>query len=183
MEMKPELDPRRPIVEVMARLGRETQLHLDERERHFKITDGVIIGISVILIVLAIFNVYYVRVLYTDLDRIVNNMDLMLGNLGKVDDDMSVIAERITAFDGHIRHMASITTHVTNVTGQLPGMNDNMRSMAANMALIERDMADLSLAVHSITPSMMQMTNNMAVMRYNVHEIARPMGSMNPIMP
>ena len=35
-------DPRRAIVEVMARVGRETQYHLDERERHFRITDGVI---------------------------------------------------------------------------------------------------------------------------------------------
>jgi len=183
MDIPPELDPRRPIVEVMARLGRETQLHLDERERHFKITDGVIIGISVVLIILAIFNVYYVRVLYTDLDKIVENMDLMLTNLGKVDEDMVVVAERVDAFDRHVSHMASITSHVTSVTGQLPQMNDNMRSMSANMALVERDMVHLSRAVHSITPSMMQMTNNMAVMRHNVQEIAKPMGSMNPMMP
>ena len=32
-------DSRRGIVEVIARLGRETQLHLDERHRHFRITD------------------------------------------------------------------------------------------------------------------------------------------------
>lgn len=183
MDMDPELDPRRPIVEVMARLGRETQLHLDERERHFKITDGVIIGISVILIILAIFNVYYVRVLYTDLDKIVDNMELMLGNLERVDKDMVIVADHVDAFDKHITHMESITSHVTSVTTRLPPMRDNMQSMAVNMGVIEKDMVQLSQAVHSITPSMMQMTNNMAVMRHNVREIARPMGSMNPMMP
>ena len=183
MDMDPELDPRRPIVEVMARLGRETQLHLDERERHFKITDGVTIGISVVLIILAIFNVYYVRVLYTDLDRIVGNMELMLDNLTEVDQDMAVVAERVDAFDRHIGHMTSISAHVASVTGQLPPMDQEMGAMAANMRLIEQDMVNLSHAVHSITPSMKQMTNNMAVMRHNVQQIARPMGSMNPMMP
>ena len=183
VDMEPGVDPRRPIVEVMARLGRETQLHVDERERHFKITDGVIIAISVILIILAIFNVYYVRVLYTDLDRIVDNMELMLGNLNEVDEDMAMVADRVDAFDRHMKHMGSITSHVTSVTTRLPRMEANMQSMAANMAMVERDMVQLGRAVHSITPSMMQMTNNMAVMRHNVKEIAKPMGSMNPMMP
>ena len=61
------LDPRTPIVQVMARLGRETQLHLDERHRNFKITDKVILVISLLLVLLASVNVYYVRVLYRDL--------------------------------------------------------------------------------------------------------------------
>jgi len=183
MEMDPQLDPRRPIVEVMARLGRETQLHVDERERHFEITDAVTVGISMILIILAIFNVYNVHVLYTDLDKIVGNMEGMLENLDRVDKDMGIVADRVDAFDRHIAHMRNITSHVTSVTTRLPRMTANMTSMAANMAQIETDMSHLSLAVHSITPSMMQMTNNMAVMRHNVKEIADPMGSMNPLMP
>jgi len=183
VEMDPQLDPRRPIVEVMARLGRETQLHIDERERHFQITDAVIIGISVVLIILAVFNVYYVRVLYTDLDKIVASMDSMLGSLQRVDQDMVVVADRVQAFDAHLTHMHTITEHVGSVTGRLPLMREDMDAMAANMHLIDQDMAQLSQAVRTITPSMVHMTRSMAVMRHNVRQIAIPMGSMNPIMP
>ena len=68
-----DVDPRKPIVQVMARLGRETQLHLDERHRHFKVTDKVIMIISLLLVLLAFVNVYYVTVLYQDLNGIVGN--------------------------------------------------------------------------------------------------------------
>ena len=89
------VDPRSPIIQVMARLGRETQLHLDERHRHFKITDKVILVVSLLLVLLASVNVYYVRVLYRDLDGIVNNMDSMYRNLERVDFDMALIAQRV----------------------------------------------------------------------------------------
>ena len=70
-------DPRRGIVEVMARLGQATQYHIDERYRHFKITDVVIYVTSALLMVLAVFNIYYIRVLYTNLTGIVGNMASM----------------------------------------------------------------------------------------------------------
>lgn len=181
--MENRVDPRRPIVEVMARLGRETQLHLDERERHFQITDAVTVGISVLLIVLAIFNVYYVRVLYTDLDKIVYSMDSMLGSLKSVNDDMGEITARVEAFDSHMQHMGSIAGHMDSMVAQLPQMSADMDLMAASMHLIDSDMQHLAVAVRSITPSMVNMTNAMAVMRHNVRQIAIPMGSMNPVLP
>lgn len=183
MDMPPELDPRRPIVEVMARIGRETQLTIDEREQHFKITDTVIAAISVLLIILGVFNIYFVRVLYDDLDNIVATMESMVTKLNRVDKDMVAIADRIDAFDQHMQHMAPITGHVTSVTGRLPRMREDMVSMALNMQLINRDMVMLRGAVGSITPSMVQMTGNISLMRRDVHQISKPMGSLNPIMP
>lgn len=177
------VDPRRPIVEVMARLGRETQLHLDEREHHFKITDAVITAISVVLIILAIFNVYYVRVLYTDLENIVGTMQSMLTSLERVDEDMQVVAGHVAAFDRHITHMDAINAHVSAVTQRLPQMRADMDLMTADMAFIEADMHHLAGAVGSITPGMVRMTQSMALMRHNVRQIAKPMGSMNPVLP
>jgi len=75
-------DPRRAVIEVIARLGRETQLHIDERYRHFRITDSVILIISLLLVILAVFNVYYVRVLYQDLNGIVRTWTPCTGTSG-----------------------------------------------------------------------------------------------------
>ncbi len=183
MDMPPELDPRRPIVEVMARIGRETQLTIDEREQHFKITDTVIGAISVLLIILGVFNIYFVRVLYDDLDNIVATMESMVTKLERVDKDMVEIADRIDAFEKHMQHMAPITGYVTSVTRRLPRMREDMVSMALNMQLINQDMVMLRTAVGTITPSMLQMTGNISLMRRDVYQIAKPMGSLNPILP
>ena len=183
MDMPPHLDPRRPIIEVMARIGRETQLTIDEREHHFKITDAVIATISVLLIILAIFNVYFVRVLYQDLDSIVATMESMTHKLTRVDNDMAVVADQVDAFDRHMQHMTSITGHVEAVTTRLPKMREDMVSMALNMDFIRQDMSLLRDAVGSIAPSMAQMTRNISIMRHDVHQISKPMGSMNPVLP
>ena len=183
MDMPPELDPRRPIIEVMARIGRETQITLDEREQHFKITDAVIAAISILLIVLAVFNVYYVRVLYQDLGGIVDTMESMMNKLKRVDADMVTVADQVDAFDRHMQHMTSITKHVTAVSDRLPGMRKDMVDMALNMDLIHQDMSLLRGAVGSITPSMVQMTRTIGIMRHDVREISKPMGAMNPVLP
>ncbi len=184
MEMPPpELDPRRPIVEVMARIGRETQITFDEREYHFRITDTVIAVISILLIVLAVFNLYYVRVLYKDLDRIVGNMESMVSRLGQVDRDMNLIAGHVVSFQTHMQQMTPITGHMVQVTERLPGMREDMSSMADSMHQINQDMTRLQQAVGTIAPNMRQMTGNISSMRQDVRRIADPMGALNPVLP
>lgn len=179
----PRVDPRKPIVEVMARLGQATQLHIDERDRHFQVTDAVTMGVSMILIVLATFNVFHVYVLSQDLDAIVGNMESMLDNLERVDTDMGQVAGNIHSFERSLVHMESIKDHMTNMGAILPLIREDMDLMAASMQLIDTDMQELALAVGSITPKVNHMANHMGVMRHNVRQIARPMGSMNPFLP
>ena len=70
-------DSRETWIKVIGKLGRETQLHLDERYRSFQITDYIIHAVSILLAIIAIFNVYYVTVLYQNLNGIVENMESM----------------------------------------------------------------------------------------------------------
>jgi len=176
-------DPRRAIVEVMARLGRETQLHIDERHRHFKITDAVIVTISLLLVVLAVFNVYYVRVLYKDLDVTVRNMESMHQKLVDVEDDMTVITERFGRFDQHMTHMETINTTITSMASSLPKVREDMSLMAADMGIIDQDMALVRQAMVNIDQKMQHMTGGVSIMRTNVWQLAKPMGMMNSILP
>jgi len=176
-------DPRRAIVEVMARLGKETQLHLDERHRHFRITDAVIIIVSLLLVVVAIFNVYYVRELYTDMDGIVNNMDSMYGNLAVVDEDMVEISRSVEKFDTHLQHMQSIHENITNLAGTLPKVRINMGIIKQDMGLIGHDMGLLGNSMGTIDQRIHHMRQNMSVMRENMRQMANPMGALNPMMP
>ena len=176
-------DPRRAVVEVIARLGRETQLHLDERHRHFRITDGVIIAISLLLAILAVVNVYFVRVLYEDLDGIVSTMESMHNHLVDVDGDMSVITKHMASFDRHMNHMGPIEAHVSALADKLPivrahmhGISGDMQTMNQSMELVGRGMTVIDQRVHA-------MTGGVANMRENVRQIARPIGGMLPFMP
>ncbi len=176
-------DPRRPIIEVMAKLGRETQLHMDERSRHFRVTDAVTISVSIILTILAVFNVYFVWVLSKDLDGMVNSMDSMFSNLQVVDKDMAVIADTIDRFTGHVSYMTNITENVIVSTNAMPGMRGTMDSMRDNMIIINDKMSATSAAMGNISNNMNTMTSGMGIMRQNVRQIANPMGMMNPILP
>lgn len=176
-------DPRRVVVEVIGRLGRETQLHIDERFRHFRITDAVIIAMSVLLVILAVSNVYYVRILYTDLDGIVDNMEAMYGHLRDVDEDMSVISGKMVEFDRHTAHMESINAHMASIARTLPNVRANMADMTADTATIEQSMDLVARGMTLIDQRVHMMTGSVAVMRENVGQMARPMGSMMPFMP
>lgn len=177
------VDPRRPIVEVMARLGRETQLHVDERELHFTITQKIVVMVSVLLLLLSAVNVYYVTVLYRDLNGIVDNMDSMYRNLARVERDMDTIARRFGHFDRDIQLMTPITADMAAITQVMPDLRDDMIEIRNEMLSIDNDMHQMTNAMGGIAVQMTQMTNGVSIMRQNVRSIAGPMGAMNPIIP
>lgn len=176
-------DPRRAVVQVIARLGRETQLHLDERYRHFRITDGVIIVTSVLLVILAVFNVYYVRVLYKDLNGIVASMDSMYDHLRDVDVDMSDITGRMDAFDRHLNHMEPIHANMTLLAETMPRIRTNMDSITGDMAGIEQSMALIGEGMDVIDQRVYLITGGVATIRQNVRQVARPFGQMGTFLP
>lgn len=176
-------DPRRILIEAVARIGRETQLHLDERDRHFWITNLVIFVISLLLVILAIFNVYYVRVLYKDLDGIVHNMDSMHHNLSKVTGNMSTIAEHVQLIDNSIQHMDSISIHTAEMAKSLPRIGNAMSNMSVNVETINQDMNLMTYSMFNIEQRTGHITGNVSLMRQNVRQIARPMGMMNSFFP
>jgi len=176
-------DPRRAIIDVMARLGKETQLHLDERQRHFQITDAVIMMVSFLLVVLAVFNVYYVRVIYKDMGGIVDNMDSMYASLKLVDQDMSNITLTMKSFNGHMQHMQPIHDRMASLAETLPNMSTNMSLMTGDMGFIQQDMGLLHNAMGYIDQRILHMRNAMPVFRENIRAMASPMDMINPFMP
>lgn len=176
-------DPRRAIVQIIGRLGRETQLHLDERYRHFRITDAVIIITALLLVILAVFNVYYVRVLYGDFNGIVASMDSMHHNLRGVDNDMSVITKRMAAFDEHLSHMELIHANMGAMTEAIPKIRLNMDAMTGDMAGIERSMDLVGKGMGVIDQRVHLMTGAVATIRQNIRQFALPMGGAGSFLP
>ena len=176
-------DPRRGIVEVMARLGRATQYHIDERYRHFRITDLVIYVTSALLVILAVFNIYFVRTLYTDLTGIVANMDSMHGRLKVTEQDMSLVAGNMAAIDQKMHHMDPIHGHMVSLAKTMPDIRVDMHDIAADVGTIEREMGVLGQGMVVIDGRTREMLVPVSTMRENVRQFGGPMGTMNPFMP
>ncbi|MBT8439466.1 MAG: translation initiation factor 2 [Gammaproteobacteria bacterium] len=176
-------DPRRAIVEVMARLGRETQLHVDERHKHFKMTDKVIRYISILLLIVAVVNVSLVWLLSTSLDTIVNNMDSMRSRLVVIDDDMQYISTTVGKFDEHTAYMHTIANNIGSITTNLPLIRLNTDSFTLSMQSIDKEMEAMKNSIGDIDGNMRGITNTMVGLEYNVRQFAKPMGSMNSILP
>ena len=176
-------DPRKAIVEVMARLGRETQLHVDERHKHFKITDKVIRYISILLLIVAVVNVSLVWLLSTNLDNIVDNMDSMRSRLVIIDDDMQYISTTVSKFDEHTAYMHTIANNIGSITTNLPIIRLNMDSITLDMQSIDAEMDHMKKSIGTIDANMRGITSSMVGLEYNVRQFSKPMGSMNSIFP
>ncbi|MEW7977705.1 MAG: translation initiation factor 2 [Candidatus Sedimenticola endophacoides] len=176
-------DPKKIVVEVVARLGRETQLHLDERHKHFQFTNIILLAVSAVLVVVAVFNVYNIHILYRNLSGIVNNMDSMHSNLKGITRNMVNITHEMETIEAHMQEMDTITTHTAELADTMPRVRGSMEHMTGTVDVIEQDMALLGAGMTNIDQRIVQMTGGVAVMRENVRQIARPMGFMNPMMP
>ncbi|WP_177420189.1 translation initiation factor 2 [endosymbiont of Lamellibrachia barhami] len=176
-------DPKRLMVEVIGRLGRETQIHIDERHHHFRITNLFLYAVAAFLMIVAIFNVYYISILWEDLNGIVNSMDSMHTNLQGVSKSMHSVTAKVELIDKHMAHMDEIYSHTESMGELMPSVRESMGAMADEMVLIERDMSHLDGGMSNIELRFIQITDGVGVMRSNVRQISRPMGILNPIMP
>lgn len=176
-------DPRRGIVEVMARLGQATQYHIDERYRHFRITDLVIFVTSALLVILAVFNIYYIRTLYLDLTGIVTNMESMDQRLKVTENDMSSVAGHMASMDRHMQHMDAIHGRMVSLAKSMPEIRADMHDIAGDMVTIDREMGVLGQGMVVIDARTREMLAPVSTMRENVRQFGGPMGVMNPFMP
>ena len=176
-------DPRRLLVEMVARLGRETQLHLDERHHHFRINKQVVLIISLVLMIIAGFNIYYIRILWHDLNGIVDSMDSMHTNMQTVSGKMQDMTNNVMAFERYMRHMDHINLHTATMADLIPSISGSMQGMTVDVVQMEYDMRPMGQGMIVIDQRFGEMSVGVASLRHNMQEIARPMGSMNPFMP
>jgi hypothetical protein len=176
-------DPKRLLVEMVGRLGRETQMHLDERQHHFRINKLIVVIISVMMMIIAMFNIYYVRILWKDLNGIVDNMDSMHTNMQIVSGKMQHMTNNVKSFEYYMRYMDEINEHTATMAAVLPKLSSNMHDMTEDIVTMEADMRPMAQGMISIDHRFGQMTLGVATMRHHVKQISRPMGAMNPFMP
>ncbi len=176
-------DPRRAIVEVIQRLGRATQLHLDERHRHFRITDIVLITASLLILGGAAFDVYHARLLYQDFNEIITDMYAIHDHLIGVDNDMADITINMQAFDSHMTHMDNMNDRMKSMAATMPRIRENTRLMAGDMSSVEENMRLVGDAMLILDTRIHNMLGGVGIMRSHMNQFSRPMSAFTPFMP
>lgn len=171
------------FIDMVGRLSWETQLHLDERHHHFFINKLIIILISLFLVVLAVINVYYVAILYRDLNGIVDNMDAMHTHMQQVSDRMAHVTDTVEKFERYMLHMDNIEASTRSMADMMPAIRDSMDGIRSDIARMDQNMARMSAGMAHIDQRFRHMTDGVAVMRFHVWTISRPMGALNPMLP
>lgn len=133
--------------------------------------------------ILAVFNVYYVRVLYVDLNGIVETMDTMDDHLRGINNDMNVITKKMDAFDMHMNHMEPIHANMGALSKTMPEIRGNMDAISKEMIGIEQSMGLIGEGMGVIDQRVFLMTGGVATMRQNVRLFAAPMGAWAPSFP
>jgi hypothetical protein len=176
-------DPKKVLVEIVGRLSRETQFHLDERHRHFQVTNLVLITMSLLLFVFAAVNVYYIYLLSEDLDGIVVNMDSMHTNLKQVDGHMVSLTDKVELMDQHLTHMDQITANAGAMADNMVLVRGSMDSITGEVAVINNDMRLINHSMLVIDQRIGHMTGGVSIIRQNMRQMSGPMGFMNPMLP
>lgn len=176
-------DPRRALIEVIQRLGRATQLHLDERHRHFRITDIVIITASILILGGAAFDIYHARLLYQDFNEIITDMYAIHDHLVGVDADMANITTNMKNFETHMVHMESIDERMKSMASTIPQIREHTRIIAGDMSSVQGHMGVVSQSMGILDSRVHAMTGGVSIMRNHVSQFARPASSIAPFMP
>ncbi len=171
------------FIDMVGRLSWETQLHLDERHHHFYVNKVIIVLISIFLVVLAVINVYYVAILYRNLNGIVDNMDAMHTHMQRVSARMSHVTDTVEKFETYMRHMDEIEKSTRAMAAMMPSIRGSMGDIREEIAGMDVDMGRMSAGMEHIDRRFRHMADGVGVMRFHVWTISRPMGAMNPLLP
>ncbi len=182
-EVNEQRELREMICQTLERLDHLTEKHRSERHYHFRVTNLIVKISAAIMLVIAVFNVLYAYDFFLKMLEIVDNVSLLEQNTQSISKDMDIIVKTMRELDGYMTGMDQIESSMVTIGETLPRMNLHVTNMVAGMGQINTEMVQMTQDVQNINGSFNHIASGVEVMRFNVNQISRPMGMMNPFMP
>jgi len=165
------------------RLEHISDHHVKERRRHFRITNIIVAIISAFILIIAVFNLYYIYDFYKETMNIVTTIH-------DLDDTVKVISlsmDQVTVSMGNMKndmtYMQGVYVDVSAMSDTMPLMQDNMAILRVDMGAMNQSMQQISTDMYAIDYHLKSMSGNVTQMEHNIYDMARPMGKFNDILP
>jgi|GEM_PF-3115837 len=165
------------------RLEHISDHHVKERRRHFRVTNMIVAIISSLILIIAVFNLYYIYDFYKETMHIIQNIH-------DLDDTVKIISVSMDQVTTSMGNMKDDMNHLQGVYGDVSSMSGTMPTMQENMSALTSDMVHLNQSMHHISSDMQvidfhlkSMSGNVTQMEHNIYDMARPMGKFNDVLP
>ena len=157
--------------------------HVKERRHHFRITNIYVGIISALILIIAVFNLYYIYDFYKETMNIINTIHALDDTVKIISDDMVQVTSTMAKFKSHMGNMQGIYADVSSMSDVMPLMENNMSGVKTDMGHLNQNMQEISSDMSMIDFHLKNMSGNVTHMEKNIHDMARPMGKFNSILP
>ena len=161
--------------------------HIDEHNvaglKRRAITNLLIRGITIMLIILAVVNLY----LLLDLDRtmraIVLSMDEMTGHFSAVSSEMVEVTTHTTNIGEHMNHLPSVEQSMAGINTEMGYMDHSIKSIDYNLTSVNSDLGAIDNNMIELNGRLYHLNYNVGFIRHDMHEISKPARFMNNFLP
>ncbi len=161
--------------------------HIDEHNeaglKRREITNLLIRGITLFLVILAFVNLY----LLVDLDRsmrsIVLSMDEMTGHFSKVAEEMVEVTTHTSSIGEHMNHLPSVEQSMAGITVEMDYMDRSIKSIDYSLTSVNIDLGAIDGNMIELNGRLYNLNQNVGVIRYDMHKISKPARFMNNFLP
>jgi GTP1/Obg family GTP-binding protein len=157
--------------------------HVTERRKGFRITNIMVIIVSILLFLIATINMYYLYYFYDDTIRIIKTTHSLDNTVLKITRSMKNMNENMAKFNKHMDSMPAVYENMASMSHLLPKMNSSMLSIKTDMQNMNHVMVFVNRDIQLIDFHLYSMTGKVRHIGGNMNQLAKPMGMFNGILP
>ncbi|MDQ7075543.1 MAG: hypothetical protein Q9O24_10440 [Gammaproteobacteria bacterium] len=167
----------------LTKLENEAERHRGARFYHMRRTNIWVRFVTIVTLVLTLFNVYYISNLYDHFLSIVDNVSSLNSKVVNISSDMISLTDTMQQFDNHLTVMPVIDDSVAAMAEYTVDMNASVADMLHDMETMNDDMDLIYTAIYGVNHNFGDMVQGIRLMSGNVRQMSRPMGFMNRFLP
>ncbi|MFK5893222.1 MAG: hypothetical protein QM504_08385 [Pseudomonadota bacterium] len=157
--------------------------HVQERRKHFRVTNFFVFIVSALLMIIAIVNMFYLYGFYQNTLRIIKTTHALDNTVIDISKSMNKIKQSMGKFNTHMSSMEGVYSDVSSISSVMPDMQKSMSSFQSNMNKMNRVMEFVNRDIQLIDFHLKGMTNSVSNLGSDMYKIARPMGMFNGMLP
>jgi len=167
----------------LTKLENEAERHRGARFYHMRRTNIWVRFVTIVTVILTLFNAYYISNLYDHFLSIVDNVSSLNHKVVNISSDMISLTETMEKFDSHLTVMPVIDDSVASMAQHTTDMSINVADMLHDLETMNQDMDLIYSAIHGVNNNFGNMVQGIHLMSGNVRQMSRPMGFMNKFLP
>lgn len=167
------------VASTLHKLEHVSNFHVKERRKHFRITNIIVIGISLLLFFIALVNVFFLYDFYKSTMKIIGITHDLDNTVVQITSQMDDINHTLAKYNQHMGHMKGMYEDINSISTVMPSMSSNLSDIQYSVMGMNSVMKFVNKDIHLIDVNLQHMTHNVSLMGGNIYQIAKPISKFN----